>query len=111
MTITPSQQPVPELEAGFGTGQVWTSSSGHRATAWETPVFDLLWCDVVASDAELRRLWEDRRGRQAHLVILLATADDGSRLKVLGPQQARPVRELPREKIVDLLQQARSMAV
>jgi len=79
--------------------------------AWETPVFDLLWCDGLASDAELRRLWEGRRGRQAHLVILLAPADDGSRLKVLGPQQARPVRELPREKIVDLLQQARSRAV
>ena len=79
--------------------------------AWETPVFDLLWCDGLASDAELRRLWEGRRGRQAHLVVLLASADDESRLKVLGPQQAWPVRELPRERIVDLLQQARSMAV
>ena len=111
MTITPSQQLAPDLEVGFGPGQIWTSSSGRQATAWETPVFDLLWCDGGASDAELRRLWEGRKGRQAHLVALLAPADDGSRLKVLGPQQARPVRELPRERIVDLLQQARSLAV
>ena len=98
------------LEATFGPGRAWTSEAGHSATAWETPSFHLLWADGEPSDAELRRLWEARKGRQAYPVVLIAPSGDRSKVRVAGPQDARPVRELDAERVIDLLAMGRGRA-
>ena len=110
MTTPAAHQTSARLEAAFGLGRGWTSQTGHSATAWETPAYHLLWSDDAASDVELRRLWEARKGRQAYPVVLLAPLDDASKVRVAGPQDARPVRELPAGRVLDLLETSRSLA-
>ena len=70
----------------------------------------LLWFDGTASETELRRLWEARKGRQAYPVVLLTPADDDSNIRVAGPQDARPIRELPVGRVLDLLEASRRLA-
>ena len=43
-------------------------------------------------------------------MVLLAPSKDDSKVRVAGPQDARPVRELPAGRILDLLEASRSMA-
>ena len=59
---------------------------------------------------ELRRLWEARKGHQAYPVVLLAWSDDVNKVRVAGPQDARPVRELRVSRVLDLLETSRSLA-
>ena len=98
------------LWAVFGPGRTWTSQVGPSATVWETPAYHLLWFDGTASETELRRLWESRKGRQAYPVVLLTPADDDSNIRVAGPQDARPIRELPVGRVLDLLEASRRLA-
>ena len=103
--------PAPScLEAAFGTGRVWLSQTGLLATVWETSSYHLIWSDQVASDVEVRRLWEARKGRQAYPVVLLAPSDDASKVRVAGPQDARPVREIPVGRVIELLARSRGLA-
>ena len=111
MTSPPARQVSTRLEATFGRGRIWTSQAGPSATVWETPAYHLLWFDGTASEAELRRLWEARKGRQAYPVVLLTPADDDSNLRVAGPQDARPIRELPVGRVLELLEASRRLAV
>ena len=110
MTSPNASQTFARLEAAFGLGRSWTSQAGHSATVWETPAYHLLWSDGAAREVELRRLWESRKGRQAYPVVLLAPSDDASKVRVAGPQDARPVRELPVSRVLDLLETSRSLA-
>ena len=110
MTSPTANQTSARLEATFGLGRDWTSQAGQSATVWETPAYHLLWFDDAASDVELRRLWEARKGRQAYPVVLLAPSDDANKVRVAGPQDARPVRELPVSRVLDLLETSRSLA-
>ena len=110
MTSPTASQTSARLEATFGLGRDWTSQAGQSATVWETPAYHLLWFDDAASDLELRRLWEARKGRQAYPVVLLAPSDDVNKVRVAGPQDARPVRELPVSRVLDLLETSRSLA-
>ena len=59
------------------------------------------------TETALRRLWEDRKGRQAFAVILLAPSNDSAKVRVIGPQAARPVRELPAGPVLALLDKSR----
>ena len=108
-TFTANPTPL-RLESTFGTGRKWTSQAGSTATAWEMPAYHLLWSDDVATEGEVRRLWEARKGRQAYPVVLLALSEDGSKVLVSGPQEARPVRELPGSRVLDLLESSRGMS-
>ena len=54
----------------------------------------------------LRRTWEARKGLGARPLVLLAPAEDNSRVRVCGPQHARPVRELPADRVLALLEHA-----
>ena len=110
MTSPTANQTSARLEATFGLGRGWTSQAGQSATVWETPAYHLLWFDDAANDVELRRLWEARKGRQAYPVVLLASSHDINKLRVAGPQDARPVRELPVSRVLDLLETSRSLA-
>ena len=110
MTLPTTSQTSARLEATFGLGRSWRSQAGPLATVWETSSYHLLWTDGAASDVELRRLWEARKGRQPYPVVLLAPTDDEARVHVAGPQDARPVRELPAGRVLDLLEASRSMA-
>ena len=111
MTSPPVIQACAHLQATFGPGRGWTSQAGSSATVWETPAYHLLWSDDVASEGEVRRLWEARKGRQAYAVVLLAPVEDESKVRVAGPQEARPVRELPLGRVLDLLEASRGLAV
>ena len=110
MTLPTTSQTSARLEATFGLGRNWRSLEGSSATAWETSSYHLLWADDAVSDVELRRLWEARKGRQAYPVVLLAPTDDESRVRVAGPQDSRPVRELPAGRVLELLEASRSKA-
>ena len=99
------------LESTFGTGRNWSSQAGSTATAWELSAYHLLWAGDATSEGEIRRLWEARKGRQAYPVVLLAPSSDEAKVQVAGPQDARPVRELPAGRVVDLLEASRGMAV
>ena len=110
MTSPTAYQTSAYLEATFGLGRDWTSQAGQSATVWETPAYHLLWFNDAASDVELRRLWEARKGRQAYPVVLLAPSEDVNKLRVVGPQDARPIRELPVSRVLDLLETSHSLA-
>ena len=110
MTTPAADQITTRLEAAFGRGRNWVSQTGPSATAWETPSYHLMWTDDAASDADLRRLWEARKGRQPYPVVLLAPSGDESKVRVTGPQDSRPVRELPASRIIDLLETSRGLA-
>ena len=110
MTSPTANQASARLEAVFGLGHGWVSQEGSPATVWETQAYHLLWFDGTATEAELRKLWEARKGRQAYPVVLLTPADDDSNIRVAGPQDARPIRELPVGRVLDLLEASRRLA-
>ena len=110
MTSLTTSQIVTRLEASFGIGRVWRSPAGSHATVWEMPAYHLLWSGDAASEVELRRLWEARKGHQAFPVVLLAPSEDTSKVRVAGPQEARPVRELPVSRVLELLEVSRNLA-
>ena len=110
MTLHNGSKTLGRLKATFGPGHMWTSQAGSSALVWETSSCHILWADGTANDVELRRLWEARKGHQPYPVVLLAPSDDGSKVRVAGPQDARPVRELPSGHVLDLLETSRSMA-
>lgn len=99
------------LESAFGAGRKWIPQACSTATAWELRAYHLLWAVDATAEGEIRRLWEARKGRQAYPVVLLAPSCDEARVQVAGPQDARPVRELPAGRVIDLLEATRSMAV
>lgn len=109
MTSATVEQIAVRLEAVFGAGRVWTSGA-VTATAWETPAYHLLWAEEGGSESVLREIWEARKGRHAYAVVLLAPSSDPSKVRVAGPQSARPVRELPAGRVVDLLEASHSLA-
>ena len=111
MTTSTASQIRSRIESTFASGVSWTSPSGVSATAWELPAYHLVWSDQVASETEIRRLWEERKGRQAYSVVVLGLAANAGNVQVAGPQDARPVRELPAERVLGLLQTASSMAI
>ena len=110
MTSPTTSQTFARLEAVFGPGRNWASQEGSSATVWETPAYHLLWFDGTASETELRRLWEARKGRQAYPVVLLTPSGDASYIRVAGPQDARPIRELPIGRVLDLLEASHRLA-
>ena len=110
MTSPAANQIISRVEATFANGVPWTSPSNVLATAWELSAYHLIWSEEVDSETEIRRLWEDRKGRQAFSVILLAAAQNVDNVRVAGPQDARPVRELPAGRVLDLLHAASEMA-
>ena len=111
MVSTAGNGVTAELKAAFGSGRPWTSPAGSSATIWETAAYHLMWSAGAFSETELRRSWEDRKGRQAFAVILLAPSDDPSKIRVIGPQAARPMRELPAGRVLALLQKSRGFVV
>ena len=66
-----------------------------------------MWAAGPLTETALRRLWEDRKGHHAFAVILLAPSDDSAKVRVIGPQAARPVRELPAGPVLALVDKSR----
>lgn len=92
------------LEAAFGVGTAWTPEAGGSAVAWKTPAYHLVWAAAAGTEAALRKVWEARKDRQAYPVVVLAPSDDASTVRVVGPQDAQPMRELPAGRVLDLLE-------
>ena len=110
MTSTSPKQTSIRLQSVFGDGRNWSPQAGLSATVWETQAYHLVWFDGRAREVGLRKLWEARKGRQPYPVVLLAPSEDDSKVQVAGPQDARPIRELPAGRVLDLLETSRRMA-
>lgn len=110
MTSAPLGPVRARLEAAFGDGTAWRSEAGGAAVAWETPAYHLVWAAAAPTEAALRKVWEARKGRQAYPVVVLAPSDDAATVRVAGPQDARPVRELPADRVLDLLETSHGAA-
>ena len=123
MTPAAASEVIARLNSIFGEGQQWRSR-GLSAVVWETKAYHLLW--TKGSDSALQKLWKDRKGRQAYEVILLSPAEtspgdgpsaeassgDGpSMVWVAGPRDARPVRKLVANRVLDLLEESRNYSV
>ena len=67
MTTPTTYQTLTRIEASFATGVLWISPSNVSATAWELPAYHLVWSDQVASQTEIRRLWEERKWGTKHI--------------------------------------------
>ena len=102
----PATQPL--LTSLFGEGTPWSTADAVAATAWATPAFDLLWHEG-GRDTALRRAWDARKGLGARPLVLLAPADDDSRVRVCGPQHAKPLRELPADRVLALFERAKDL--
>lgn len=98
-----------EIETHFGEGRAWTGQPGLTATVWETPAYQLLWSDG-GSEADLWRLWRTRKGHRNWVVVLLAATGFAGRVRVIGPQEVRPVREFPAESVLRLVTACRDRA-
>ena len=108
MMMMPKDSLVARIEARFGAGREWTPPSGLPAVVWETRAYHLV-CPVGSlGEAELRRLWEARKGHQAHPLVLLAASDESDKVRVAGPQSARPMRKLLADQVLDLLESCRA---
>lgn len=109
MTTPAARQTSARLEVVFGLGRRWTSPAGASAMVWETPASDVL--GRMGQRAKRSSASSGRRGRdaQAYPVALLAASDDESTVCVAGPQAARPVRQLPAGRIIDLMKASRSL--
>lgn len=110
MTSAPRGPVRARLEAAFGGGTAWRSEAGGASVAWETPAYHLVWAAAAPTEAALRKVWEARKGRQAYPVVVLAPSDDAATVRVAGPQDARPVRELPADRVLDLLETSHGAA-
>lgn len=94
----------PDLTARFGESRDWRGNSG-AAALWPLPGYDLLWLDGNPTAAALRRLWTERKqGRPAQPLILLAAAATAPNLRIVGPREPQPLRELPADRALPLLQ-------
>ena len=105
-----TNQTSARLEAVFGTGWARKSPEGSPTTVWETSAYHLVWAEGGGSESDLRGIWEARKGRHAYAVVLLAPSSDPSKLRVAGPQSARPVRVLPAGRVVELLEASHNLA-
>ena len=105
--MTTSSPPTAQslLASLFGEGAAWNAADAVAATAWTTPAYDLLWHEG-GRDAVLRRAWDARKGLGARPLVLLAPTDDDSRIQVCGPQHAKPIRVLPSDRVLALLERA-----
>ena len=92
----------------FGDATAWNSPGGETATVWATSAFDLV-LHAGGTDAVLRRIWEARKGRGARPVVMLSPAEDESRVRVCGPQHARPIRELTDDRVLALLERSSAL--
>ncbi len=103
--MTTARSLLDRLAAELGDAARWTSSKGADALTWTTTGFDLLWREA-GSDTELRRTWTERKGQGPRPLVLLSPSSDTSKARVCGPQHPRPIRELPFEPVLNLLQDA-----
>ena len=103
MSSITNNQALESLESTFGSGHRWKPQSSPSAMVWELPAFNLLWAEEAEVDGKVHKLWEARKGRFPFAVVLLAPAKNESKVVVAGPQQARPIRELPFGQVHELL--------
>ena len=105
MAVTTTQSLLDRLTAEFGDGAPRAPSDDAGALTWSTTGFDLLWRES-GSDTELRRAWNQRKGQGPRPLVLLSPLSDTSKVRVCGPQHPRPIRELPFDPVLNLLQDA-----
>ena len=109
MTTQQTNPVLNELQTRFGDGTSWTPESGGKSgTFWESQAYILLWWPHESdTDTQLSQVWQARKGRQPLPVVLLAPANDSDAIRVIGPQENRPVRQLAADRVVQLLADSR----
>lgn len=100
---------LPELHARFGPGSSWKPDQLPAATAWPLQQFDLVWASEARQDSQIRALWRARSAGGAKPVVVLAPGS--GKVRVLGPQDPQaPIRSLPLEPLLRLLEEAQPLA-
>ena len=109
MTTQPSTPVLDQLGVTFGAGITWApEGSSKSGTFWESQAYILLWWPHQSdTDTQLSQVWQTRKGRQPLPVVLLAPANDSDAIRVVGPQENRPVRQLAADRVVQLLADSR----
>ncbi len=113
MTTQRTNTVLDELQVQFGEGISWKPEGNQTAgVLWQPTAYILIWWPNGSdSDARISQVWEQRKGRQPLPVVLLSPSDNADRLRVVGPQDRRPVRELPADRSLELLENSSGMAV
>lgn len=96
------------LTAEFGDGARWTSSDGAEALAWTLDGFDLLWRGG-GTETQLRNSWNERKDRGPRPLVLLAPMSDAAKCRVCGPQQPRPIHQLPIAPVLHVLRETAAL--
>ena len=109
MTTQPSSPVLDQLGVTFGAGITWApEGSSKSGTFWESQAYILLWWPHESdTDTQLSQVWQTRKGKQPLPVVLLAPANDSDAIRVVGPQENRPVRQLAADRVVQLLVDSR----
>ena len=96
------------IRSRLGESREWSASEGVSMPAWEMDSYHLVWDGGSNTDAALRRLWTAKKGNRPYPVVALTQADDADKVRVVGPQQPNPVREILFDAVLDLLVECRS---
>ena len=96
------------LEATFGPGRTWTTD-GLSAIVWITKPYHILWSDSK-NKIDLQKLWSARSRRITDSVVLLAASEAPSKVLVIGPQNAKLIRDLTAERILNLLAHGQNLS-
>ena len=97
------------LITAFGPGRAWTTD-GFSATVWKTKPYHILWSDSKHR-MELQKIWNARSRRTTDSVVLLAASEIPSNVLVVGPQNAKLIRDLTMERVLNLLANGQSLSV
>ena len=111
MTSTVSDSMAARLESVFGASRTRLrkppGSAGISTKAWMPKGCDLLWTDEAVNDVQMRRLWEAQKANGPRPVVSLARSEDRpGAVRVIGPERPQPLRELPVDRVLDLLRSA-----
>ena len=96
------------LTTEFGDGARWMSADGADALAWTLDGFDLLWRGG-GTETQLRNSWNERKDRGPRPLVLLAPMSDAAKCRVCGPQQPRPIHQLPIAPVLHVLRETAAL--
>lgn len=99
-----------QIQSVFGPGTSWRPDQNLETTVWPLQNYDVVWSDEASKDSTLRSVWNARSRGSAQPVIVIGQSSDKGKVRVLGPQDPHsPIRALPIEPLLQLLEEARTL--
>ena len=95
----------------FGESRPWTPKSGqNQCNLWLNDAYELISpLNNQLSDAQIKRLVEERAGNRPANVILITDADTKDDLRIVGPNKPLIARQLATPQVMELLRNAKNM--